>query len=65
MPTRLAHGTAKQPRNKARSFLKTLSPRAPAVELHPEDLQEIDTLASQIEVQGARCSGPALRMINR
>lgn len=35
------------------------------VELTPEDLREIETAASRIEVQGARYSEAAQRMINR
>jgi aryl-alcohol dehydrogenase-like predicted oxidoreductase len=38
---------------------------APAVELTEEDLREIETAASRIEVHGARYSEAAQRMINR
>ena len=38
---------------------------AAAVELTEGDLQDIETAASQIEVQGARYSEAAQRMINR
>jgi hypothetical protein len=36
-----------------------------SVELTPEDLREIDAAAAEIEVQGARYSEGAQRMIDR
>src|SRR5439155_13626536 len=39
--------------------------RAADVELTPDDLRDIETAASRIEVQGARYSEAAQRMINR
>jgi hypothetical protein len=38
---------------------------AAGLELTPDDLRDIETAASKIEVQGARYSEAAQRMINR